>query len=171
MKKRILIYGICIFVLLIIQSTIINSIQVFGVKPNLMLVFIVSVALLNGSVQGAVVGAVLGLMQDVISGKIIGFYCLLGMYLGLIIGAVNKRLYRENLIIIIFFTFLSTFVYEELVYIINTFINGQFDFNASFANTILPEAIYNMFVTIFIYMFVVKINHNLDTVEVDNRAY
>ncbi|MFA6309427.1 MAG: rod shape-determining protein MreD [Clostridia bacterium] len=171
MKIRILVYGICIFFIIIIQSTILDVVQIYGVKPNLMLVFIVSVALINGSVQGAAVGFILGLMQDIISGKIIGFYCLLGLYLGLIIGSVNKRLYRENLLIIIFFTFISTVVYEELVYILNTFLSGNLNFTVSFANIIFPEAIYNMFVSIFIYMFVVKVNQKIEVAGNDSGSY
>lgn len=173
MKKgtRALVYGICIVIILILQSTVAGKIEIFGVKPNLMLIFIVSVALIGGSVQGAAVGFALGLMQDIMSGKLIGFYSLLGMYLGLIMGTVNKRLYRENFFIIIFFTFVSTIIYEGLVYFLNTFLKGTFDMGGAFANVIFPEAIYNMVASVFIYLIVVKINQKMEIVEEEARKH
>jgi len=46
--------------------------------------------------RGAVTGFLCGLTQDMLSGRVIGFYALLGLYLGLGIALINKRLYKEN---------------------------------------------------------------------------
>ncbi len=73
--------------------------------------------LVRGSSEGAITGFFIGLSQDVISGKLVGFYSILGFYLGLIIGSTNKRLYRENFFIIIFFAFISSIAYESVVYL------------------------------------------------------
>jgi rod shape-determining protein MreD len=171
MKIKILGYAICIFILVLIQSTILDFIKIFNVKPNLLIIFTISVALLTNNVEGAVIGFFTGLSQDIVSGKVLGFYSLLGLYLGFIIGSVNKRLYRENVMIIIFFTFVSTVVYELIVCCINFFTNGQIQLLYSLKVLILPEAIYNSIVSIFIYIFIIKMYDKLESMDKYSRKY
>ena len=43
---------------------------------------------------------------------------LLGLYVGILTGSINRRLYRENIIIVVSFTFIITIIYELLVYLL-----------------------------------------------------
>ncbi|RCX20809.1 rod shape-determining protein MreD [Anaerobacterium chartisolvens] len=171
MRVTVLIYSACITLLILIQSTVLDYIKVFNVKPNLLIVAVITVALLRGNVEGAVVGFVLGLLQDASSGKILGFYSLLGMYLGLIVGSVNKRLYRENFFVMIFFTFISSILYEETVYILLTISKGNIDFVYSLKNIVFPEAVYNSVASILIYIIVIKINKKIEGAAKSSRKY
>ena len=171
MKIKILGYAVCIFIIVLIQSTVLDYIKVFNVKPNLLIIFIISVALLSNNIEGAIIGFCTGLSQDIVSGKVLGFYSLLGLYLGLIIGSVNKRLYRENVLIIVFFTFIATVVYETVVCVTNIFTNGQIYFLYSLRNLILPEAIYNSIVSIFIYIFIIKLQDRFENIDKYTRKY
>jgi len=156
MKYKITFYAISIFLIILIQTTILNYIEIFNIKPNLLLVFIICTALLKGNVEGAVVGFCAGLAQDMVAGRVLGFYALLGLYMGLLVGSVNKRLYRDNVFVILFFTFVSTIVYESAVYLIYKWVINFFSanyssgFNLIFSlkNVILPEAIYNSVVSL-----------------------
>lgn len=171
MKAKIAVIGISIFFITMLQSTVLEYVRIFNVKPNLLLIFIVSVALLKGNVEGAVVGFVCGLAQDIVSGKAIGFYALLGLYLGIAVGSVNKRLYRENILVITFFTFVSTVAYEWGVYFLSTFLQDDLDFIYPIRNIILPEAIYNSAVSIFIYIFAIKLYDKLNDMGRLQRKY
>lgn len=171
MKFKIAIYGVCLFCIVLFQTTILSFMSFNGVKPNILVVFVVSVALLRGSTEGAVIGVISGLIQDIMTGKIMGFYALLGLYLGICIGSVNKRLYRENFLVIIIFTFIATLVYEFLVFFFGIFAyNGS---NAIYAisNIIIPEIIYNIVVSIFIYTITIKLNDKLQEDEKNLRRY
>jgi rod shape-determining protein MreD len=159
MKLKVLFSGFSILLIILIQTTLLDYVRVFGVKPNLIFVFVVSIALLRGNVEGAVTGFFAGLMQDIVSGKVIGFYALLGIYLGLIMGSVNKRLYRENIFVVIFFTFVSTIAYESVVFFLGVFLKGQWSFIYPFKGIIIPEAIYNAVISIFTYILVIKTDH------------
>jgi len=174
MRIRILAYTICIFLIILLQSTVFDYIKIFNVKPNLIIVFVVSVALLRGNVEGAIIGFVTGLCQDMISGKLLGLYSLLGLYLGLIIGSVNKRLYRENFFVIIFFAFISTVVYESIVYLLTSFrsiVENPVIMLFPFKNIILPEAVYNSIISILIYILVIKLNDSFEDVSKASRKY
>lgn len=171
MRYKVITFTASIFLIALIQTTILNYISVFNVKPNLLMIFVIAVALLRGNVEGAVVGFFCGLVQDATSGSIFGLYTLLGMYTGLIIGSVNKRLYRENFFVIIFFTFISTAVYEFSVYILRTFDFNQANLLYSLRSVVLPEAIYNGIASIFIYIIVIRMNYRLEAREKSARRY
>jgi len=165
-----LIAGFILF-LVLIQTTLLEYVKIYNVKPNLLLVFIVYMALLRGSFEGAVIGFATGLAQDFASGKAMGFYSILGMLLGMIIGSVNKRLYRENILVIIFFNFISTIFYEFIVLItykwgtlLSNAIAGKFQMIAfAFTTIILPEAVYNCVAAILLYIFMMKLNRKIES--------
>jgi len=85
------------------------------------------VALLGSNIEGAVTGFLCGLTQDMLSGRVIGFYALLGLYLGLGIALINKRLYKENVLVAIFTTFVSSIIYEFAVYFFVNVFKGSLE--------------------------------------------
>lgn len=170
MRVKIVSYMVLIFFITLVQSTVLDNISIFNVKPNLLMVFIVSVALLGSNVEGATVGFFCGLAQDMVSGGAIGFYALLGLYLGLVIGSINDRLYRENVLVTILVTFISTVVYEFVIYFLS-FLNGSFELVFPFTHVILPEAIYNSVVSVIIFIVVLKIKRWSERVTKLSRRY
>ena len=171
MRTKILIYTICIYVFTVLQSTILDYIKIFNIKPNLLIILIIAVALLRGNVEGAVVGFFTGLAQDIASGKVIGYYALLGMYLGLLVGSVNKRLYRENLFVIIFFTFVASIVYESAVFFLSIYLHGHRDLFFPFRYIILPEAIYNCIFSVFMFILVIWMHYKIEDAGKITRKY
>jgi rod shape-determining protein MreD len=156
---------------MIIQSTVLNSLALFDVKPNMMLVFVISVALIRGEYEGAYIGFFAGLTQDLATGKIIGFYALIGLYIGLLVGIFNKRLYRENFLVIIFFTFSTTIVYELCVFFFGIYLNSGNGFLYALGNVILPETLYNIMISIFMYVFVMKLSDMFNDQDKKIRKY
>jgi len=55
-RVKIISYAALIFIIALIQSTVLESISIFNIKPNLLLIFIISVALLGSNIEGAVTG-------------------------------------------------------------------------------------------------------------------
>jgi rod shape-determining protein MreD len=150
-------------------------IEAYNIKPNLFIILIVSIALLRGNVEGAAVGFFTGLVQDLISGRAIGLYALLGLYIGFIMGSVNKRLYRENILISIFFTFIATIFYELVVFltILISGINTDFieALKKALTTIILPEAIYNGIMSIPIFILSIRLNYRLEDMKKSSRKY
>jgi len=171
MKVKVSIVLTSIVSIALIQSTVLNYAAAYGVKPNLMLVFIVCFSLLRGNVEGAVAGFSAGLVQDIVSGKIMGFYSLLGLYLGVVVGSLNKRLYRENILVALFFTFTSTVVYEFLVYFFAVFLPGDRNILFALKGNILPEAVYNSVISGLIFLIVLKMHRKMEEAEKAARRY
>jgi len=171
MRSRIAFAASGIIICLLLQTTLLEYIEINNIKPNLLLVFIVSVALLRGNIEGAVNGFFAGLMWDIVSGKVIGFYALLGMYLGLIIGSLNKRIYRDNIFVALFFTFSSSIVFETVVYFFGVFLKGNTDFLNFFTKIIFPEALYNTASVILIFFIVVRVDRRINKTQKLLRKY
>lgn len=171
MRFKILFYSICILLFLLLQSTLLQYIRIYSVIPNLLVVFIILTALIRGNVEGAVVGFFAGLALDMLSGKLLGFYTLLGMYLGIAVGSVNRRLYRENLLVVVFFTFAASVLYETAVYFLNTFMSGDIELLYPLTHRILPEALYNSVAAVFLYAFVIRTNRRFEEKSKAARKY
>lgn len=171
MKLKIFVYSVFLILLLLLQSTLLKYVSIYNIKPNLLVIFVVCVALLRGNVEGAAVGFFAGLLLDMTFGRFLGFYTLLGMYLGIAVGSVNRRLYRENYLVVIFFTFAATVLYEAAVYVLSTFMSGNMEFLLPLTIKILPEAIYNSAVSIVIYAIVIRISHRFEEAGKASRKY
>ncbi|MDQ2086275.1 rod shape-determining protein MreD [Herbivorax sp. ANBcel31] len=171
MRVKIIGYTLLVFIFALLQSTVLDYFKISNVKPNLLMVLIVVVAFQGNNIEGAILGFFSGLMHDVISGRVIGLYALLGLYLGLCIGSLNKRLYKENIFAVIFFILVSTVVYEYSVYFFHTVFRNKLELFYPLRHIILPEALYNSVVSIFIYIIVYKINEWSETSKRLSRKY
>ena len=100
MNFRRLIFN-CIFVVLsfILQTTIFRVFDLGGVTPNLLLIFTTSTAFIKGDKSGLLVGFFSGLLVDVFFGAYIGFYALIYMYLGFIVGKLHEVFFTQNIAI------------------------------------------------------------------------
>lgn len=178
MKTRIPVYVACILIIISIQSTVIDYFKINNVKPNLLLIFIICIALLRGNIDGGIVGFIAGLLQDILFGKVLGFYALFGFYAGITIGVINKRLYRENYFVVMFFTFTTTIIYEFAVYFFNILTplllssaRVSAEIIGPLANKLFTEAVYNSVVSIFMYILVIKINNAIENTGKISRKY
>jgi len=168
--KKIISYAIFIFVITLIQTNLIGNIAVFGVKPNLFIVFIIVVGLTTGIETGAVVGFIVGLIMDSYSPTPVGIYTLLGLLLGLLSGVSNRNFFRDNYILTIAFAFIYTLLFETVAYFV--FISGLFwadgvvsvlyNLLMSYKNIILIEALYSIPFAVIIHLLSFKFLVGLD---------
>ena len=178
MKYKLPAYVFGILLICTLQTTVIEYVKIFNIKPNLLLVYIVSVSLVRGNTEGAVTGLISGFIMDCLSGRIIGYYSLLGMYLGLSTGSINKKIFRENFLVAAFFAFVATIVYEFIVMFTGLYIPAVFSRSAqpedllfALRNIILPEAVYNSVISIFVYILVTKSNDKYMEIVRNARRY
>lgn len=171
MKRKLLFYFFIVILLLLLQTTLLQYVAIYGVLPNLLVVFIISAALLRGNVEGGAVGLFAGLAADLMFGSVFGFYALFGFYLGIVVGSLNKRLFRDNLLIVVFFTFVYSAAYESVIYTINNVMNIDMDFMYVFTRVILPEAAYNSAVAVLIFPLVIKADKWFNDTDKTIRKY
>lgn len=169
MRNRVILYAILIFVFVTAQVTFLNSLTIFGVSPNLVIILIVSVSLLEGKIDGAVVGFSAGLCLDAVIGIALGYHALVGMLLGIALGNINKRLFKENVFVMAFCTFVSTYVFESAIIFISFLLGLKIEYYKTLKTVILPESLVNCVLGIFIFVIVIILNRKFIETEDKNR--
>lgn len=171
MKLKVLFYSFFILLILTIQTTLLDYISIYGVKPNVLIVFIIVCALLRGDAEGGAVGFFAGLSLDLMFGGIIGFYAMLGYLLGVAAGSVNKRMFRDNILVVLFFTLVYSIAYETIVYILNNIMSGDINLIYPFSRIILPEALYNCIAAFPVYALLITVDRRFKKADKKIRQY
>ncbi|MBM7583063.1 rod shape-determining protein MreD [Caldicoprobacter guelmensis] len=138
---------------LIVQATLFPFIELYGVKPDSLMILVVSFALLSGNPTSAVVGLGGGLLQDFLFGKGVGFYALQYMLVGYLVGLVYGRVFTDKLFVPVFFVSVSTILRGLFVFLWMYFAGLDVSLYWLSLKTILPEAIYTVILTPIVYHY------------------
>lgn len=157
--KEVFLYTILFIVSVILQSTVFHFLQIEGVKPDLLLIVVILVAVLKGTKFGAGLGFVYGLLEDLLVSKYIGLQALTKMLTGYIIGRLERRIFSDNVFVPIVVGFLGTLIHSVLVVLV-LFLIGKFDVFTpdNFVVYTLSLIIYNVSVSILVYGPLYKFN-------------
>lgn len=164
MRRKIFV-AVVIIVCFLLQSTLFQKISFATISPNLLIVVASAFGFMRGKKEGLIVGFFCGLVIDIFYGSIIGFYALVYMYIGYINGMFRKMFYPEDIKLPMVLIAGSDLTYNLLIYFIMFFFRGKFDFGYYFLHLIMPELVYTMLVTIFLYFIILKINQRIETIE------
>ena len=167
--KRVIITAILLIINFILQSTVFNYIEIRGVIPNTAIIFIVSFALLRGSLCGAAAGFFSGLLYDIFFGASIGYYALINMVIGWLCGKFNTNFYRENYLLPALLSIAGVIASETVIYITHIFMSGSFMYAYFIFNKILPEAVYTLVLVIPVYRISFAVNEWLESKERRSR--
>ena len=162
---RILITTLIIFVNFILQTTLCPLLAVRGIFPNTALIIVTSYALLRGSKEGAIVGGFTGLLMDIFFSRMIGFYTLLYLAMGLLFGRSQKNFYRENYILPVIFCGVSAVLFQAVLYITGFLFRGEGNIVYFLFSMLMPELVYTAVVTILVYRILFGINEWLELKE------
>ena len=157
--------ALIIFVNFILQTTLFPLLAIRGIFPNTALIIVTSYALLRGSKEGAIVGGFTGLLMDIFFSKMIGFYTLLYLAIGLFFGRSQKTFYRENYLLPVIFCTVSTIIYQAVLYIVGFMFRGEGNIFYFLFSILLPEIVYTAIVTILVYRILFGINEWLELKE------
>lgn len=155
---KILHHGIWLLLAVFLQVTLLEGIAVFGISPNMFLVFTVVIGFLCGRFQGMMTGMVFGLVYDVLIGRFIGTSMLSFLFIGYFSAVFSDRFYSQpDFYVFSGMAVAATFI-AGIVYLVpNSVVYNTNIFTAIF-RIILPESIYN---AILIIPAVVLINKTL----------
>ena len=163
--KRFVVTIVLIFVCFLLQSTVFHALSFGGIVPNLLIVLTASFGFMRGEKTGLLIGFFCGLLVDIFFGNTIGFYSLLYMYIGYMNGKFSAVFYPEDIKLPIALILGSDCFYGLVCYVILFLLRSRFDFRYYFVHIILPEIVYTIVVTIFLYPLILWINTGLERSE------
>ena len=149
----------------VLQTTTFQTLSFANITPNLLIIVVASFGLMRGRKEGMYIGFFSGLLIDIFCGFYLGIYALLYMYVGYLTGLFQKRFYPEDIKLPLLIISVSDFLSNIIIYLILFLTRSRFDFGYYFSNIILPELVYTMIITIFLYLLLLKINQKLEAYE------
>lgn len=160
-------FVVALFVLasFILQCSVFSHIAFAGIIPNMMIVLTASFGFMRGEKEGLIIGFFCGLLNDIFFGSFLGFYALALMYTGYLNGKFSRIFYPEDIKLPIALIVTSDLSYGTICYILLFMLRGKFEFTYYFSHVILPEMLYTILVTLFLYPLILKVNGKLEARE------
>jgi len=135
-----------LIVAVLLQSTVVTHIVVWGIFPDLPLLIVVSWALLRGARQGVVWGFIAGVALDVFSGAPFGAGTLSLIAAGFLAGMAEPAVFRSHLALPLAAAFVTTLVYDLLFIGVVHLSGGKVVWGDTILHLILPAAVLNAIV-------------------------
>lgn len=154
-----------ILISFLLQSTFFHAISFGGIIPNIMIILTSSYGLMRGERAGLVVGFFCGLLNDIFFGEFIGIYALLYMYIGFLNGKFSRIFFPEDIKLPIALIVGSDLVYGIVSYGLFFLIRAKFHFGYYLLHIIIPEMVYTILVTLFVYPFLLFVHQKLEVKE------
>lgn len=142
-----------VFLLTVLQTTVLHAAEIFGVIPNLLLSAVVCYSLTKGDWKALVFGGVCGMLLDFFGGRVVGMNTLLCIYTALVCILLHGGLFNNNAFVAMLFVLAISIVYEFLIYFFGLLIWGQTDVLYALLHKILPGSVYTALITLFVYPF------------------
>lgn len=163
--KKILIIALVIYVSFLLQTSIFSKYRLAGVTPNILICVVSTYGFMNGRRQGILVGFFTGILLDMFSGSIFGIYAMMYMYIGFLNGLFKKQFFGDDLRLPMFLIGMSDLLYGIGSYFVFIVIRAKYNFYFYFMNLILPEVVYTLLVSIFVYYAILFLNNWLEKIE------
>ena len=114
--KRKIVMAVLILLFLILQSTLCEKISIASIKPNLLIILIVSFGLMRGRRSGMMIGFFCGLLSDIFFESIIGFNAIIYMWVGYLSGYFYRIFYDDDIKTPLFLISVSDLAYGIIHY-------------------------------------------------------
>ncbi|MBI9100827.1 MAG: rod shape-determining protein MreD [Spirochaetales bacterium] len=144
--------------LVLLQTTLFRFIEVKGVSPDIVLIFVVFSANSKGAFRGEIVGFTSGLLEDLLSLAPLGFNSLIKTVIGYLFGKTRGKILFDPFLLPLLYILIATLIKELLSFLVSFLFlrDGSGYFNISFLlqtgfNLVLTPFIFNIFKKIKIF--------------------
>ena len=163
--KKILINLILIITAFTIQNCVFPLIPVFSASPNLLLILTFSFGFMGGQRAGMLYGVLAGVLLDLFYSGPFGFYTLFYVYVGYVNGICTKYYYEEYITLPLVLSIFNELAYNLYIYVFRFLIRGRLNVLYYLRELVIPETIFTVVTTLFIYRLLLYINRRLTEFE------
>jgi len=147
---RYLVLALLGFLGLVLQSTVFSELIIAGAKPDLLLIMVILYSLFNGPRHGAFMGLGLGLLEDIFHAKYFGLNAASKFTTGLIIGFMEKRMFKDNFLVPVLVLFVGSLIHTGVYFVFSNIAGYPLSIE-QLVRIAVPFAIYNACFSPFIY--------------------
>ena len=146
-----------VFVAVVLQSSIVSTIEVRGGTPDLVLVTLVAIALLRGAIWGAAAGFAAGLLLDTASLARLGETSLLLTVAGYWIGRYGETTGRDRTLAPVLSVAVVTVLYAAGALALHVMLGDPVDAGTVLVGALIPGIVLNLLLTFPVYALVRRI--------------
>ncbi|MGA1845418.1 MAG: rod shape-determining protein MreD [bacterium] len=144
MKNKTFFYYLgLLIIILLIQGTRFDFWSIYGVKPDLVLLFIFVISLREGSIPGTVFGFIGGLIQDLFSNGLLGSGAFSKSLWGYLVGKSNLRLDTNSPVVQFGLLFCISMGDGLLIHLLDWMLRHHGSFGGRVAYYVVWQAVYN----------------------------
>ena len=104
----------------LLQCTVLNTVAVFGITPNILLVLTIVYSFFFQKMDGIVFSILFGLIQDMFFGQVEGISPLIYFAVGMLLKMVRSVVFRDNKLLLILVTAAATLFYTAAYWALNS---------------------------------------------------
>lgn len=150
------------FIIYFLQANFFSWFTIFGIKPNLFIIYILFIGLFGNRGMGIIYGSITGILLDLLFEEKIGVNLIALSLIGIIATIFDKNFSKDSRMTIMLMVAGITASYEIIIYFLNYFIlNGNLEI-LEFLKILLIEIIYNIIITIIIYPLIKKFGYYIE---------
>jgi len=152
--------GIVLAVVLILQATVVFRMEIAGIRPDLLVAFVVYLGWMRGPIAGTSGGFIVGLLQDLDAPGPLGLNALSKSLVGFLVAKAGFRVHRSNLGVRFAFFFVAMLVHDIVYFAFATSGDlGKFFFQM--IRVALPSAVYTAAIVLLILTLVESVSRRL----------
>lgn len=139
------------FLIIILETGILNTFRIFNTLPNLMMIFVIIISIVSNRYKGIKSAIYAGVITDIMIGRGIGIYILYYLVVVNIITSLEDVIFKDNYVTPFILLIFATCLFQIYMLVINYFYLGAVDLSNWFYLKLLPELFYNVVVGVPIY--------------------
>lgn len=163
--KRFIVSVLLVIICFLLQTTVFKGVAFGSIVPNLMIILTASFGFMRGEKTGLIMGFSCGLLCDIFFGNVLGLNAMIYMYIGYTNGKFNRIFYPDDIKLPLGLILVSDLIYGFLYYTVLFLMRGRFQINYYFVRIILPEVVYTILVTLFLYPLILWLNKKMEDSE------
>ncbi len=125
-------------------------IKIGNIMPDLLFVFVLCYAVDKNTINSTItISAICGALADCLSGRIFGTYLVIFLISAVLIWIIKESIFKNSMLVAFLLVFIFSVLGKSMYFVANISVLKDMGYLYSLFRIILPEAIFNTFVSIF----------------------
>ncbi len=163
--RRAILNLVLIILAFAVQNSVFPLIPFLAATPNLLLILTFSFAFMGGQREGMLYGLLAGILLDLFYSGPFGFYTLFYVCAGYLNGICTEYYYEDYITLPLFLCVANELAYNFYIYVFRFLIRGRIRFLYYFRELMVPEIIFTVVATLFLYRLLLFLNRKLKAFE------
>lgn len=163
--RRTVVTAFTIIFCFILQTSVFDLFQLADTVPNIMLIYVVSVAVMRGQKESMITGFFCGLLLDIFYSSHLGIFAFVFMFMGFVNGLFHRIYYAEDTFLPLVLISVNDIVYGFVMYLGYGLLKNHMNLMLYIRKIILPEIVYTIAVALLLYRVFLRFNNWLEKYE------